>query len=93
MCGNHLVTVGSRISGGGANLNVSVLRAGAIQIANDTIINVGDETIQIKVNANFTKGVKGSMAAMSYFLGGVASTELNEGDAVSVIDPSNGYGS
>jgi len=85
--------VASRISGGGANLNVSVLRAGAVQIANDTIINVGDETIQFKSTANFKQGVKGSMAALSYFLGGVASTELNEGDAVSVIDLSNGYGS
>jgi hypothetical protein len=69
------------------------LRAGAIQVQNDIIFNVGGETIQIETGANFTQGVKGSMLALNYFLGGVASTEMNEGDAVSVIDPSNGYGS
>ena len=83
----------SRISGGGSVLNVSSLRAGAIQVQNDTIFNVGGETIQMQVGVNFKQGVKGSILALNYFLGGVASTELNEGDAVSVIDPSNGYGS
>jgi len=83
----------SRISGGGSSLNVSILRAGAIQIQNDFIFNVGGEPIQINSPANFKAGIKGSMLALNYFLGGVASTELNEGDAVSGIDTSNGYGS
>jgi hypothetical protein len=83
----------SRISGGGSTVNVSSLRAGAIQVQNDKIFNVGGESIQIETGANFTRGVKGSMLALNYFLGGVASTELNEGDAVSAIDFSNGYGS
>jgi hypothetical protein len=85
--------ISSRISGGGSSLNVSILRAGAIQIQNDFIFNVGGEPILINSPANFKQGIKGSMLALNYFLGGVASTELNEGDAVSVIDPSNGYGS
>jgi len=83
----------SRISGGGSSLNVSILRAGAIQIQNDFIFNVGGEPIQINSPVNFKAGIKGSMLALNYFLGGVASTELNEGDAVSGIDTSNGYGS
>lgn len=83
----------SRISGGGSTLNVSSLRAGAIQIQNDNIFNVGGEEIRMEVPVTFNRPVKGSLLALNYFLGGVASTELNEGDAVSVIDPSNGYGS
>ena len=83
----------SRISGGGSTLNVSSLRAGAIQIQNDDIFNVGGEEIRMEVPVTFNRPVKGSLLALNYFLGGVASTELNEGDAVSVINPSNGYGS
>ena len=83
----------SRIQGGGSTLNVSSLRAGAIQIQNTNILNVGGETINIEVTANIKGGVKGSPLALSYFLGGVASTALDEGDAVSVFDTSNGYGS
>lgn len=83
----------SRIQGGGSVLNVSSLRAGAIQIQNTNILNVGGETINIEVTANIKGGVKGSPLALSYFLGGVASTALDEGDAVSVFDASNGYGS
>jgi hypothetical protein len=34
----------------------------------------------------------GSLLALNFFTGGVASTELNEGDPASAIDSSNGYG-
>jgi hypothetical protein len=83
----------SRISGGGSTLNVSVLRAGAVQLQTDTIFNVGGEEIRMEVPVSFNRPVKGSLLALNYFLGGVASTELDEGDAVSLNDPSNGYGS
>jgi len=38
-------------------------------------------------------GVAGYLMALNFFTGGVASTELNEGDPASAIDSSNGYGS
>ena len=34
----------------------------------------------------------GYLMALNFFTGGTASTELNEGDPISAIDDSNGYG-
>ena len=84
--------IDSRISGGGANINVSKLRAGSIQISNALIEELGGTRIEIPVVAKINKGVAGYAAAWSYFNGGVASTGLNEGDAVNALDASNGYG-
>lgn len=66
----------SRISGGGSNLNVSTLRAGAIEISNDDIVHVGDETISIKDAVNFQQGIKGAPLALNYFLGGSSDSTL-----------------
>jgi hypothetical protein len=65
----------SRISGGGANINVSVLRAGAIRISLALVQELGGFSIQIPSPVNFIApqgqlGVKGSMAALSYYFGG-----------------------
>ena len=87
--------IGSRVSGGGANLNVSGFRAGQIKVQNRDIFNEAfPETGQVKVDrvAKINGGIAGYMMAWNYFTGGTASTELNEGDPVSAIDSSNGYG-
>ena len=87
--------LGSRVSGGGANLNVSAIRAGELKIRNKEIFNEAfPVTGRININAvaNLNGGIKGTLLAYSYFTGGTASTELNEGDPVSAIDGSNGYG-
>ena len=88
--------IGSRVSGGGANLNVSGFRAGQIKVQNREIFNEAfPETGSIEINrvAKLNGGIAGYMMALNYFTGGVASTELNEGDPISAIDSSNGYGS
>ena len=88
--------IGSRVSGGGANLNVSGFRAGQIKVRNKEIFNEAfPETGEIKIDriANLNGGFSGSLLALNFFTGGVASTELNEGDPASAIDSSNGYGS
>jgi len=87
--------IGSRVSGGGANLNVSGFRAGQIKVRNREIFNEAfPETGQIVIDriANLNGGISGSLLALNFFTGGTASTELNEGDPVSAIDSSNGYG-
>ena len=87
--------IGSRVSGGGANLNVSGFRAGQIKVRNREIFNEAfPETGQVKIDrvAKLNGGVAGYLMAWNMFTGGVASTELNEGDPVSAIDSSNGYG-
>jgi hypothetical protein len=87
--------IGSRVSGGGANLNVSGFRAGQIKVRNKEIFNEAfPETGQIVIDriANLNGGFSGSLLALNFFTGGVASTELNEGDPASAIDSSNGYG-
>ena len=87
--------INSRVSGGGSNLNVSRVRAGQIRIETNDIFNEADPvngTITFPVTVFMNKGFNGSLLALSYFTGGVASTELNEGDPVSAIDDSNGYG-
>jgi hypothetical protein len=87
--------IGSRVSGGGANLNVSGFRAGQIKVRNREIFNEAfPETGQIVIDrvAKLNGGINGALLAWNFFTGGVASTELNEGDPVSAIDSSNGYG-
>jgi len=88
--------IGSRVSGGGANLNVSGFRAGQIKVRNREIFNEAfPETGQIVIDrvAKLNGGVAGYLMALNFFTGGTASTELNEGDPASAIDSSNGYGS
>tara|TARA_R110000803_G_scaffold55676_3_gene112698 strand:- start:19022 stop:24175 length:5154 start_codon:yes stop_codon:yes gene_type:complete len=90
-----LTYIGSRVSGGGANLNVSGFRAGQIKVRNKEIFNEAfPETGQIVIDriANLNGGFSGSLLALNFFTGGTASTELNEGDPASAIDSSNGYG-
>ena len=87
--------IGSRVSGGGANLNVSGFRAGQIKVRNKEIFNEAfPETgvVEVDVVAKLNGGIDGYMMAWNYFTGGTASTELNEGDPISAIDSSNGYG-
>jgi hypothetical protein len=87
--------IGSRVSGGGANLNVSGFRAGQIKVRNREIFNEAfPETGQIVVDrvAKLNGGIDGYLMALNFFTGGTASTELNEGDPISAIDSSNGYG-
>ena len=87
--------INSRVSGGGSNLNVSRVRAGSIRIETNQIFNEADPvngTITFPVTVFMNKGISGSLLALSYFTGGTASTNLDEGDAVSSIDSSNGYG-
>jgi len=83
--------VDSRISGGGANVNVSKIRAGSIQISVALIEELGGTRIEMPRKVEITKSVSGYGAAWAYFNGGTASTLLNEGDAVSLADISNGY--
>ena len=88
--------IGSRVSGGGANLNVSGFRAGQIKVRNREVFNEAfPETGQVVVDAtaNLNGGIAGYYMAWNMFTGGVASTELDEGGPVSAIDDSNGYGS
>jgi hypothetical protein len=87
--------INSRVSGGGSNLNVSRVRAGQIRVETNNIFNEADPvngTITFPVTVFMNKGFNGGLLALSFFTGGVASTELNEGDPVSAIDDSNGYG-
>jgi hypothetical protein len=87
--------IGSRVSGGGANLNVSGFRAGQIKVRNKEIFNEAfPETGQIVIDrvAKLNGGIDGYLMALNFFTGGTASTELNEGDPISAIDSSNGYG-
>ena len=87
--------INSRVSGGGSNLNVSRVRAGSIRIETNQFYNEADPvngTITFPVTVFMNKGISGSLLALSYFTGGTASTNLDEGDAVSSIDSSNGYG-
>ena len=87
--------INSRVSGGGSNLNVSRVRAGQIRIETNNIYNEADPvngTITFPVTVFMNKGINGSLLALSYFTGGTASTNLDEGDAISAIDDSNGYG-
>jgi len=83
--------VDSRISGGGANVNVSKIRAGSIQISVALIEELGGTHIEIPRKVEINRSVSGYAAAWSYFNGGTASTLLNEGDAVNALDISNGY--
>ena len=88
--------IGSRVSGGGANLNVSGFRAGQIKVRNREIFNEAfpdDGQVVVDAVANLNGGVAGYLMAWNMFTGGVASTELDEGGPVSAIDDSNGYGS
>ena len=74
---------------------MSGFRAGQIKVQNRDIFNEAfPETGQIKIDrvAKINVGIAGYMMAWNYFTGGTASTELNEGDPVSAIDSSNGYG-
>ncbi len=87
--------INSRVSGGGSNLNVSRARAGSIRIETNQIFNEADPvngTITFPVTVFMNKGISGSLLALSYFTGGTASTNLDEGDAISAVDSSNGYG-
>ena len=87
--------INSRVSGGGSNLNVSRVRAGSVRIETNQIFNEADPvngTITFPVTVFMNKGISGSLLALSYFTGGTASVNLDEGDAVSTIDSSNGYG-
>ena len=56
------------------------------------IITNEDTEFWIDKVAKLNGGVAGYLMAWNYFTGGTASTELNEGDPVSAIDSSNGYG-
>ena len=87
--------INSRVSGGGSNLNVSRARAGSIRIETNQILNEADPVngvITFPVTVFMNKGISGSLLALSYFTGGTASTNLDEGDAISAVDSSNGYG-
>ena len=88
--------IGNRVSGGGANLNVSGFRAGQIKVRNREIFNEAFPTngvINFPDVTNLNGGMGGYFMALNFFTGGTASTELNEGDPISAIDESNGYGS
>ena len=88
--------IGNRVSGGGANLNVSGFRAGQIKVRNREIFNEAFPTngvITFPDVTNLNGGMGGYLMALNFFTGGTASTELNEGDPISAIDDSNGYGS
>ena len=87
--------IGNRVSGGGANLNVSGFRAGQVKVRNAEIFNEAfptTGTITFPQTTELAGGIDGYLMALNYFTGGVASTELNEGDPISANDPSNGYG-
>ena len=87
--------IGNRVSGGGANLNVSGFRAGQVKVRNAEIFNEAfptNGTITFPQTTELAGGIDGYLMALNYFTGGVASTELNEGDPISATDPSNGYG-
>ena len=88
--------IGNRVSGGGANLNVSGFRAGQIKVRNREIFNEAFPTngvVNFPDVTNLNGGMGGYLMALNFFTGGTASTELNEGDPISAIDSSNGYGS
>ena len=87
--------IGNRVSGGGAYLNVSGFRAGQVKVRNAEIFNEAfptNGTITFPQTTELAGGIDGYLMALNYFTGGVASTELNEGDPISATDPSNGYG-
>ena len=88
--------IGNRVSGGGANLNVSGFRAGQVKVRNREMFNEAFPTngvISFPQVTNLNGGMGGYLMALNFFTGGTASTELNEGDPISAIDDSNGYGS
>ena len=73
--------IGSKVSGGGANLSTNEVRAGQIKFKNDEIYN---EAYPTNGKIEFTgavsiMAVSGSIIATSYFLGAGPSEFLNEG--------------
>ena len=87
--------IGNRVSGGGANLNVSGFRAGQVKVRNAEIFNEAfptTGTITFPQTTELAGGIDGYLMALNFFTGGLASTNLDEGDPISANDPSNGYG-
>ena len=75
--------VGSRVSGGGANLITNEVRAGQIKFANDQIFNeafpaAGQVVFAATVNIS---NVSGPMLAQSYFFGSNVRDSWDEGGA------------
>ena len=73
--------IGSKVSGGGANLSTNEVRAGQIKFKNDEIYN---EAYPTNGKIEFTgavsmMAVSGSIIATSYFLGAGPAEYLNEG--------------
>lgn len=62
--------VGSRIGGGGSDLNVSAITAGQVRLFGQNIATTTGEDVIVDKKVIFTGGVSGSLLAMSYLASG-----------------------
>lgn len=62
--------VGSRIGGGGSDLNVSAITAGQVRLFGQNIATTTGEDVIVDKKMVFTGGVSGSLLAMSYLASG-----------------------
>lgn len=70
--------VARRISGGGADAQTSILVAGTVRVGPQQIGSTISQGININRKVNITRGVDGSMMALSYFSQGFASSDLSD---------------